>query len=607
MKISNGYKFLCDFQRRLRLSLKNNHIEVLVFLSIFVGFELIVSIGPSLQYYFSNLLLSDRPSIYETACSDCIVVFPSPIDWLKDAADYFLIIASAIVVTSALLKRDLRSVFVTAAVASFGALSVTDLVSGNLNVHDLVVGLSCNALGSPILGAFVVMMVIAANKLKQYSPNTPNVSYLFAILAPVIIGLAVNLTTYFMMSLFYKSDPFLLNATASGKLSGYYRGDLKSKSNKSSNGGEVDRSFGLFSDPHSVGNSFKWTGMSKPLTLRWKNSDAVYKYDLYVSYYGGCFSMENVLALTESLGHKEVIKDIKNITLQLDSGLASFEVIPQEGSNVNFSVGSEEINSYSILPSDSNQPRFMEFSGGAAPVSIWNAEGAVSMFINAFQTDSTNSVSGPSNRVVRFSANEHSRTISFSPAKDLRSSSSVVCTPLKGIKGKWGELTEPSGSLLAGTILKIVPEVEPRIYDGRKTNTISIVGANGWLEHTQGKQVDVDGVFAEGKASFVSLSGKISRLFINSEAANLGERDDLQVMGGDITAKLTNGGSVQLYGRANAVFRNGSRLNRTHWELFDWPARTLLVSSLGALFLWCLRLLTAELRLNTKLRFFIFE
>lgn len=133
----------------------------------------IVSVGPHLQTYAVSLLTSDATSIYGSAYQDAIARFPGLRTWLGHFLSIDYLICAALIALPTSLESKPRQILGAAAISSFIALTLHDIIlalyTKRFAFRFLAENVFSNALGGLMIGAILVSIYIACELFFRYT------------------------------------------------------------------------------------------------------------------------------------------------------------------------------------------------------------------------------------------------------------------------------------------------------------------------------------------------------------------------------------------------------------------------------------------------------
>lgn len=547
--------------------------------SLFFGVLLVIGMGPTLQIYFSGLLISQEANIYDSAYQDAIQKFPDLAEWVLYIINPQVIVSSIAVCWSALTSTRARIVLMRSFAAAVSSLTATDLiyltVGGNFSIEEIFICVASNTAGGFLIAVIVVSMRSFAFQMASFEVNSRLATFAGFII-PALIGIAISGSVFIVAKTVYDPSPVSFSASVAPNSWGYYRPERVSS--------EVDRkNFEIFRDTRKNGR-LKWTGMSMPLVVEWGSARS--KYDMSLDLYVNCMRLyEGQQPQLPNTKPSLSLGAVRSVKVTLDEGMSEYELLSDGPAN--FGLEEHELSSFRVDAENGESVKFTMHPDGDAKLSI-SQDGQKKLFFSSFLIG-RDKKSKPKLKERNFSflVDGRSYRISFKPSTAIRKDAAAVCHPIRLDMSTGKALSKEISAVAVSAVLTLTP-IKPEIeYLGDVEDGGSDIrssGAGGWLVYEPtGTGVSNEDTFSDGVTDFLVISGEFESFQVEGAAMPTLSTNSLQAFGGSTEVSLTNGGVFHIKGKANALLWNNERVNKTRWEKMDIAERSLLLSWLVAL------------------------
>lgn len=570
--------------------------EVFQFTALALGFGAILSLGPEFQTYSVALLTSQEASIYSSAYSNTLILYPSLTEWMESTWSFMYFAIALLIIVLSTRKREARTILLTGSIVSFVVLTATDwtwmIVHSGAESTPMVQNILANLIGGPIVCSILLLLMNATDSVSHASGDHALLRRCARPLIPLLLGLATMISAYYLITLFYNPTKSTVDVVLHPPVSGQFStaelnwppGSMESVSR---DGGEAAGPFGIFSTQSPLPESLRWVGNGSSFRATWSRlSDG--ESDVSVSIFDGCV---DGAAPTEKLGVSGITEfhKVSQLSLSVDDGTISASVGATESSGY-FRMPSEPVGLYWLENgSEEGTVKLSTFVGKDAQMSYWNPYGiqrlklSVSMFGERLGEEGRTALV---DRKISLKVNGEEKVYEFFPNDQVKSNDRISCESISNHDLDLGKVA--LSSLVATIVLDIRPRVETlsgAIARADK-DKMSISGLNGWLSADLLPPDNVGKMIAAGRVGMFSFSGGESRFTLNGEKVDVLRDQSVVLNYGQIQVASTRAGELHVTGRADAIYLNQDRLNRTRWEKLDWPIRLLIISGLQILIIW---------------------
>jgi hypothetical protein len=395
-------------------------------------------------------------------------------------------------------------------------------------------------------------------------------------IVPALMGAVISGSTFIVAKTVYDPSPVSFSAVVSPESWGYYRPEKISS--------EKDKeSFQLFRDVDKNGR-LKWTGMSMPLVVEWESSHSAYRMSL--DFYTDCMRMYEGQQPQLPIGRPALsLGKVRSVKVKLDEGMSEHELI-SDGS-ARFDFKERQLSSFSIDRKEENSIKFTIHPSEDERLSVFQ-DGQKKLFFSSFLVGhSKKDASDLKERTFSFLIDGKNYLVKFKPSKKIRKDAVALCSPINLEILPDGIINEEVSAVSVSMVLTLTP-IEPDVeyiggVEGRE-DQIRFSGSSGWLVYEpKSSSHRNDDKFSHGFTDFLVISGVFDSFQVEGAAMPTLSVNSLQAFGGVTEIDLKRSGVFNVNGKANALYWNGERVNKTRWEKMDIAERSLLLTWLVAL------------------------
>lgn len=539
---------------------------------------IVLGMGPTLQNYFASFVTSTEANIYDAAYQNAIHRFPDYLGWLAPSVDPGVVFPGIAIWCAVLASSHARTALMRGYAAAVLAITTTDMVvlviSDTFALDQIVTCIASNIVGGFVVALIVVLIRSAATYVAKFERHSA-ATLVVALSLPAVIAVSISGSVFIIAKTLYDPTPVDYRATVSPKSWGYFKTTLP---REATDNRDV-KNFQLF-DQAATNKEVRWLGISSPLTITWKSEE---DYDLKIYLFEGC-GFDTTLPVDFEKRPFIRFNGIQSLDVSVDKGLAEYTLL--SGSNQLLSSREEEFSNVSIDQEDDEPVKYTLHASEDATL-IHSQHGRKRLFVSTFLIDTEQSSKKPwKTRQIEFSVGGKSFWIIFNPElSPSRSSPSILCRPI-GAKYTADRPHVNVTSPLASVVFELDRGGREENFTGHEMSSDKITskGASGWLI----LQADTTGheeedVLSKGQTDFVVLSGKYDELLVAGAAMPTSNINSLQAFGGVTNVSVSKGGVITLDGKANALYWNQERLNKTRWEKIDAGWATFLLSWMAGL------------------------
>jgi len=550
---------------------------------MFIAF--VVSVGPELQKSVFSAIASEAPDIYTAAYKEQVKRFVPLEAWLLTAFHWEYLTIAAVVAGAALRATTLRRGLVAAWAASIAMWTLADLVtglsSGQFEITTQAINLTGNFLGAALIAALLGLALIAYNIAAHSLHWGSLANAALAAVAMVSIGAATSTAAYYVLRFIYQPLPASFTVLVSPPAQGFYWPAKPERTDGSS----PPRAFDFLPSGFSSGAATLQSSEGG-FTAEWRRQRDAAPFDLAVRLVGDCafHDIEKVkpgpLLLQES--------NVQHVTLSLDEGQSDFRLAA--GAAREFAFQPTYGRFYWLNQEKGKTGENIEVTHFAIPddkLRIASSEDFTFLVGMAF-AGRRHHGSSHARRTLTLDVDGARHTYRFSSPRMRDRGARLICHPLTlppatDTRGE-RHLTE----LHVGALVSIRHAPGASVYYGRSESALSIGGVLG-SSTISGLSLDALNRSDLGKLKIISVQGGLSPLEVDGRDVPLKPYDTL-LISGPIQPAYGRNGELRLEGKAEGLWRNASRLNRTKWERLpnEWRLASLgaILTALGVLITW---------------------
>ncbi len=543
----------------------------------FITTVFVAGVGPNIQAHSMPLVISNAQSIYEAIYPTGLARFPTLSDWLFSAFSWPTIFVASVVTLCAFSAKSARGFAIASAVALFFSYSLVDVIvtaQAASYLNSMATNLVSNLFGGIIFG-FIAYLILAIYKIIfEICRKIGIIGLLLGSLCVIFAGVSISTMCHFALRAFYRPLPVRIEVIAEFPVEGdFFWGErIKSIRSSGSDAEIAEQKFSFLpSKAHVRGVSFE--SPKGPGVVKWRRraSGKSFSADLYIQ--SGCFRSAGASELTS----KPVVSFSDVSLVDIFDGFDYVETKTPD----KFKILNDTHNNGYYWVSLSDDEKSVNVMSFVAPVGDYSYEstGGVNFVTSSFLLTAKSGDAVRSPRTTSIKINDVIYKLKFVPAASGNIERKIVC---KGIAPKNIASDIDGGSrvavvhvdtMMAGFVLKLRPSggVATGIRD--YVSNIDVSSTNGWVTF---EGVDrAEGAYL-GELSLISVQDNISSLRVAGVPSDINLNDRLYMVG-TFDARYVSGDKFQVEGDADAVWKNGMRLNRTRWELLSdgWKLPTL--------------------------------
>lgn len=590
------------------ISRTNAAIYVCVALLSGFGLSLVFASGPLVQAIAIAFLSGQAPSLYDGENVGQIVDAST---YMK-AALWPPYLIAGLLSAIAMIQSSKKKSFVIWGTLTIGAsLTTIDAFTGG--PEGLFICAICNFSAGFLLAVFTLVLVLNSKATRRLSGGKASTEIALWILTP-FMGYSILAGVLFFVLSFLTTIP---STPASFRLeppiNGYY---VTSTTNQCKNEtlnrvGNKCRSLtnmavsdqNSLSDVFSVlgdfssddDNQFEFVGGGKELTFEWhKKITGDVTGSVWVTQ--GCVDKGAISGATKS---KPIFHGLmKDLRISIDEGLSEFRMIEPKSRQVE--VNDNNIAQFWIGPvgGDAEHLKISRFlSNGEIRVS--DNYDTSTFELGLFPL--TGNEKGPTfkSRQITVSINDNElKKLNISVKSKLVSpGANMICAPLQ-TQVVADSLSASATAPYVSLIISIEPPKLVNLEEVDQSNEAVVSGANGWIENTGLRKVDLYEAIDGGNLSQLSVIGSVKDLVIDGQTIPSGQTSTLQLSGKFMGR--SDGPAILLEGKADDLILNGRRLTTTRWERLDAGVRIPIILGVPTAAYFLLNFAIATLRRRTR-------
>lgn len=517
---------------------------------------IILSLGPSLQFYLFSLLNTTKPSIYEAANGKGILHFPATHKFFFTSYNIPLIPISYLAVVFA-IHSPRPSVFILrySAVIAVG-LTLYDMVSGvaQAGAAQLMQSVVSNGIGALALAFVVLGFLGLSNSAIDAVAADRKRGQIFRGIIVVLLSLLLAYSVIAAMRIFFDTLQTDVRVKAELPLGGMV---LAKESNPKNP--KPDDKLTVFSGflPSSASKwAFDYTGQGG--AFDWRNRNPSDRFEASVSWFAdGPFKD---LAKLPKPTFTKAFREVNRLAISMPGTVGTIKVYPDESL-------------ISRLKIESLTPTMFDLKSDTANISSTTFVGRE----NSFAAD----VSGAITITYEFTtikgreASKTPTTIGLNLAlpnftlqrdvngRSVRSEAKLRCRSIN-------PSVDAEGVLSFTTVIRLRKVND--IFDLRAEEPqIQLTDASGWVEFENVSSKDYQDI-TFGSVSFIGINRAKGTAVLAEKAYTLDPDEGAIWLHGDFETRSDSKGAIRLSGSADEIWIGDKRYNFTMWETLpeDW-------------------------------------
>lgn len=549
-------------------------------------------IGPDIQKIVASLLRSGVPGIYRSSYGNGVVTFPSLQEWLQDREYWYYAIASlltaAIVWRHATMRRMTFAAYITTVSVLIGIDAVLCIYQGTLFSSLMFANIVFDAIGGILMTGTIILVVRLMDLLFADAPSYGVANKLLTLFCPVLVGVLIILSTYFIERSLYSPRHVefvtFISAPVRGAISTQVKGDAPETSDAGQKDGIFSkRQFSLIRDLKDY-DLITWLGDG---ATNVKLAPMQTSYTVYIDFFSGC-TRGDLKKMHGTAKQTIKLEGVKSVNLHFDKGLTTFAMSKNNGI---VSVEPNGVVQYSLTPSSKKSLDVSEFVGENAVMRAGDKYSNIYFYLiaNLFTTTKDDKVI-VADRMFDMTVNGIKHTFRFA-GSESNTGKTVTCRLITPQMVKSVGVSGVDGT--AAAYVRLIPEPVKvsGAQVGDNSGVLEISGPAGWISADNVAFSSFENFFQNDDMDYVSFSGAVKSLVVDSANVDTSQYLTYQMFGRDIQGSVDDNGIVTFRGAAKAAWAGSVRLNPTWWESLDWKIKSGLFSGVAIFLIFIAKLL----------------
>lgn len=548
--------------------LKINRSRFIEALTYGLLLSILISFGSVVQQTVSNLLFSDKTSIYDIFQPKGIAGPLSFWDWILSFYAPISALPSIACCYYGFKKQASREIFLRLSVAIYLAITALDtffIIISKSSYFDIWQNAIYNLFGAPIFSGIIIALLSFQRSLSRRLKSSTS-----TYLSPIYTSL-VAVSVFGFLYIFFRNFAWVtsteIRTSVLPPISGSY--STSSKNNPQ---------FEIFRGKYVRAPSFEWLGGSKNFRMGGV-SELSSTIDIY--FIGFCAGKDEKNIQTIIRKNPDVsLKFKKSFGISVSDGLTNLKVLNSSGSGY-ISSDPDDLNSFRI-DQKKNTFDLTMFLDGNKPIEhkYWHDETIYKIDLFTLDQEQNIPVLHPRNFLVLADNNK----INFQLNPISAEIPSVSCKRiLAGGSGPNRNVIVSSG--LISAVVRIRSNGKPK-NPLQVSSITQIYGANGWLVAREIPSDELDNFISDGYVDTLLINGNFSETRINDKETATPKNTNLQASSAKLYLNSSDTGAISISGTSDAVFIGGERTSRTRWERLDPNIRLLLLGTLPIVSIW---------------------
>jgi hypothetical protein len=572
----------------------NGRVWILVIVPFTLCVSYLLSVGAGLQHYSFAILKNNAGSIYEATYRDTLIQFPTLLAWLRIGIFWPLLVASAIISISAFTARTFRGFVILAGASLFFIVTALDIVAGLildiLTPSALFENLAANFIGGVLFSAAAAVLVATYEAIASDAINKSSNKYLYVYpIVPFLFGPTVAAIAYLIAYFFYQPMPVRLEATLGQPVTGTFSSRRTTEARNSDVGYEQQSGYFNVLPSWVEGSGAEIFSTHGRLDANWRALAREDRFVAQVSFHWNCRD-DDSNDIANIRGPVAIrAESVRNIRVRFGRGFSEIRTRNSEMNRFNIETPA------SIFSIDREGPDGLVITNYILSEDVvrLRASGGLSFYI-ASTFYATRERRFPRDLEIIMDGVVH--RYRFTPPRRVVPRAQVACRPLlvdrsnAALPSGHTNVQVPEGALYVGAVVRVVrvPRT-PNFLPPDEELTVTGAAGDAWAK-TFGVDRRNPRERRLGRARTVSFRGNVVQLLVDGNRANIGPQNEITARG-DLVGTLHPSGEIHLVGPADALWKDGVRLNPTKWERLSTEAQIATLTFLLAILIAILRAL----------------
>lgn len=559
--------------------------------------SIIMSMGTIIQKIFTQLIISESTTIYDTINEGQIAI--SQTNFIQFFTSYFwswFLIPSFIIIYFSFRGKTLKKILIYLTILIFINLMITDyLFSDVKKLDNHLSNIISNIIGSPIIAIIVVLSLDTGYTINQYFEiNHTTYRKLINALTAITYGFVIAFIVYIIHVNMYTVTTSKIDLSIKAPVNGIYMVDHDK--NRTS-----EKSYGFLSSISSNVKKIDWTGFSNNFSLTWEKhiNKKSHIYNAEIRVLDSCFQDKDKIVKAKSAPPTYIMKNINKFKLIADNG-------PLEM----YTIQNSSYSSDTLLTSSKNEDKVMFWleksptkgydltrlmhNSDQIKHSSWSSKISYVLTFTTFDSNMTNSKTPVKSREISLESDNDVLKISLIPPTQINSkvNTKYHCQVFnKSQDGTYNLKSITNEVILTFQEIEEISTPNTIFSDLHNLEETNIEGFKGFMEAKEIEGKKLSAYIHDGTLNFLTITAPIQKLYIDGKEyiKNLSS-NNIYIGHASLIGNVTSEGFLNFTGNAKAIYINQERANLSRWEKLDLTYKyTALFSIIGGILLIILK------------------
>lgn len=551
---------------------------------------LLISTGPTIQYYIVAFIKNDPPSIYGSAYKNNIAPFPALRDWLLESFRWQFILIAFIGASFSLLRASALQIFLRSAFGFFIILSSADIliavVTNNWTATFIFENILVNAIGAPVIAVIMIVVLAISDFVFVNVQGREFTKHIAASSVIAIIGLVISCASYYATRFFYEPLPIALDVVLQSPVSGSIGVPTKEAAEQ-----PEKKAFQFF--PRNVSDA----------TLSWRGDaggDGFHatiaaptpkdQFDVVLKTFVDCIGDEYSRA-GKAESNELRISAVSNFDINIQ-GFAEVSTSKTTKLTGKLTTKLGDLTFFWLdVGKKGESTKLTQFSEENSALDLVQSEQKeIEFYIEMPLLSGDEKKVQPSSREIKLTADARNVSIKFEKPPINREKGRCAAVKPSASPKDENQLSFASAKDSGLILVRVVP-INSKATSTDSGSHLHFAGLNGWVAMTVPKASGP--ISDDGVAEFLLFRGNVSSLDADGQSISTKPTDQLFAFG-RFRGGFEEGDQLRFAGAARSLKKNDTRINNTRWEKLDWEQQK---SGLLVIFAGLTSVLTLAVRL----------
>jgi hypothetical protein len=468
---------------------------------------------------------------------------------------------------------------------------LSDLTLNIRSTKSLLENLAGNSVGSVILCFIFATLMIVTEIIYKNTPGRALWRRLSTGAAAIAFGVLISILGFVSATFFFKPTSINLDVALDDPSSGTLVTERYASIRHLY---EDAGAFQLISGDVSGGNA-SWLSPEGLLRAHWTAPTGPDKFEISLTLYSGCDTLPNI----DDGGPKEisyVFEAANSLDLWLNRGEVRFSTLRNQNPYRKFRIDDNPVDIFWINKNESDgKIELQQFVTENALLNFESGKDEDSFYISALSIDRKNDDFVSFNRAFHVIVDKKEYEIKFEsqnvePATECK-------TYFLDRQNFHDGFVFSSPIPLIGIFVKIRKSLKSNPLSSSGIGNINLSGSSGWIK--------VDGLSKNdlshtnpGYLGMIEFKGNISNFTLDGANVSSSPISEYTAIG-DLYGRFETSGQLRLFGTSEAFWRDGSRINRTRWELLSPELQVFFLTVFGGSIMFLCRIIYVRIKDNT--------